>query len=79
MGGKILTAILKPNGQKFAALDGGPLFKFNESVSFYVECQDQEEVDYFWKMSHVKNLNSDGLKDKYGLLQIILKTIKQML
>lgn len=48
MVGKILTAIFELDGQRFMALDGGPSFKFNEAVSFYVECEDQDEVDYFW-------------------------------
>src|SRR5262245_37109846 len=48
MEGKVIHAEFELNGQKFMALDGGPLFKFNESVSFYVDCKDQEEVDYFW-------------------------------
>ena len=46
--GKVLTAIFELQGQRFMALDGGPIFKFNEAVSFYVECADQAEVDYFW-------------------------------
>jgi predicted 3-demethylubiquinone-9 3-methyltransferase (glyoxalase superfamily) len=57
-------------GQEFMALDGGPLFKFNESVSLFVSCEDQAEVDEYWS-----KLTSNGgqesqcgwLKDKYGL------------
>lgn len=57
-------------GQKFMALNGGPRFKFTEAISLYVDCEDQNEVDYFWD-----NLTADGgeesmcgwLKDKYGL------------
>src|SRR5262245_9031933 len=49
MEGKVIHAEFELKGQKFMALDGGPIFKFNESVSFYVDCADQEEVDYFWK------------------------------
>jgi predicted 3-demethylubiquinone-9 3-methyltransferase (glyoxalase superfamily) len=69
MEGKILTAIFELDGQRFMALDGGPLFKFNESVSFYVECEDQQEVDYFWnKLSAVLEAEQCGwLKDRYGL------------
>ena len=69
MTGKVLTAIFELNGQRFMALDGGPIFKFNEAVSFYVECEDQEEVDYFWgKLSAVPESEQCGwLKDKYGL------------
>ena len=69
MEGKILTAIFELNGQRFMALDGGPIFKFTEATSFYVECVDQEEVDYFWeKLSAVPESEVCGwLKDKYGL------------
>jgi predicted 3-demethylubiquinone-9 3-methyltransferase (glyoxalase superfamily) len=45
MEGQVLTAIFELDGQRFMALDGGPVFKFNETVSFYVECKDQDEVD----------------------------------
>src|ERR1051325_10562798 len=48
MEGKVIHGEFELNGQKFMALDGGPIFKFNESVSFYVDCKDQEEVDYYW-------------------------------
>ena len=76
MEGKVLTAIFELNGQRFMALDGGPIFKFNEAVSFYVECEDQDEVDYFWKrLSAVPEAEQCGwLKDKFGLSwQIIPK------
>src|SRR5882757_8297518 len=49
MGGKVLTSVFELEGQRFMALDGGPLFKFNESISFYVECETQEEVDNYWQ------------------------------
>ncbi len=69
MAGKIITAIFEINGQRFMALDGGPIFKFNEAVSFYVECEDQDEVDYFWnRLSAVSDSEQCGwLKDKFGL------------
>lgn len=69
MEGKVLTAIFELDGQRFMALDGGPLFKFNEAVSFYVECEDQEEVDYFWnKLSADPGAEACGwLKDQFGL------------
>ncbi len=47
--GSVLTVEFEIEGQKFVALNGGPLFKFNESISFVVNCETQEEVDYFWK------------------------------
>lgn len=82
MEGKILTAIFELNGQRFMALDGGPIFKFTEATSFYVECADQEEVDYFWgKLSAVLESEVCGwLKDKYGLSwQIIPKRMGELL
>jgi predicted 3-demethylubiquinone-9 3-methyltransferase (glyoxalase superfamily) len=68
--GSVLTIEFEIEGQKFVALNGGPLFKFNESISFVINCETQEEVDYFWG-----KLIADGgeesacgwLKDKFGL------------
>ncbi len=80
--GKILTAIFELDGQRFMALDGGPYFKFNEAVSFYVECQDQDEVDYFWnRLSAVPESEQCGwLKDKFGLSwQIIPRQMGDLL
>jgi len=82
MVGKVLTAIFELNGQRFMALDGGPVFKFNEAISFYVECEDQAEVDYFWeRLSAVPESEQCGwLKDKFGLSwQIIPKQMGQLL
>jgi len=45
--GSVLTIEFEIEGQKFVALNGGPLFKFNESISFVVNCEIQQEVDYF--------------------------------
>lgn len=82
MEGKIITAIFELAGQKFMALDGGPLFKFNEAISFEVGCEDQEEVDYFWeKLSAVSESEQCGwLKDKFGLSwQIIPRQLGELL
>jgi predicted 3-demethylubiquinone-9 3-methyltransferase (glyoxalase superfamily) len=82
MEGKILTVEFELNGQKFQALDGGPIFKFNEAVSFLVETKDQEETDYFWeKLSAVPESEQCGwLKDKFGLSwQIIPKRLGELL
>jgi predicted 3-demethylubiquinone-9 3-methyltransferase (glyoxalase superfamily) len=82
MAGKIITAIFDLNGQRFMALDGGPIFKFNEAVSFYVECRDQDEVDYFWnRLSAVPESEQCGwLKDKFGLSwQIVPKQLGELL
>jgi predicted 3-demethylubiquinone-9 3-methyltransferase (glyoxalase superfamily) len=82
MEGKVLTAIFELNGQRFMALDGGPLFKFTEAVSFYVECEDQAEVDHFWdSLSAVPEAEQCGwLKDAYGLSwQIVPKQMGELL
>jgi len=71
MEGKVLTGVFELNGQKFMALDGGPIFKFTEATSLLVECKDQKEIDYFWdKLTAGGDPNSQQcgwLKDKYGL------------
>jgi len=82
MEGKILTIEFELEGQKFQALDGGPLFKFNESISMMVDCRDQEELDYFWeKLSAVPEAEQCGwCKDKFGLVwQIIPKRLGELL
>lgn len=57
------------SGQPFMAISAGPLFKFNESISFMVSCDTQEEIDYYWeKLSAVPEAEQCGwLKDKFGL------------
>jgi Uncharacterized protein conserved in bacteria len=74
MGGKILTEVFELCGQQFIALDGGPIFKFNEAVSFTVQCKDQDEIDYFWeKLSAVPEAEQCGwVKDQFGLSWQIL-------
>src|SRR5881628_3321115 len=66
----VLTIEFELEGQKFVALNGGPQFKFNESVSFVVNCETQEEVDYFWKALTANGGEESAcgwLKDKFGL------------
>lgn len=67
--GRVITAVFELDGQRFMALDGGPIFKFTEAVSFFIECEDQDEVDYFWtRLSAVPESEQCGwLKDKFGL------------
>jgi predicted 3-demethylubiquinone-9 3-methyltransferase (glyoxalase superfamily) len=82
MEGKVLTAIFELNGLRFMALDGGPIFKFNEAVSFYVECEDQAEVDYFWmRLSADSQSEQCGwLKDRFGISwQIVPKQMGELL
>lgn len=76
--GSVLTIEFEIEGQKFTALNGGPQFKFNESVSFVVYCETQDEVDYFWQ-----KLTADGgqesecgwLRDKFGLSWQVTPTV----
>jgi predicted 3-demethylubiquinone-9 3-methyltransferase (glyoxalase superfamily) len=65
------------SGQPFMAISAGPLFKFNESISFMVYCDTQEEIDYFWgKLSAVPQAEQCGwLKDKFGLSWQIVPTV----
>jgi predicted 3-demethylubiquinone-9 3-methyltransferase (glyoxalase superfamily) len=82
MEGKVLTGIFELEGLRYMCLDGGPIFKFNESVSFMVACKDQEEIDYFWsKLSHIKESEQCGwCKDKFGLSwQIIPENMGELL
>lgn len=80
--GSVLTIEFSLNGNKFLALNGGPMFKFTEAVSFTVTCEDQKEIDYYWKA-----LTKGGqeqpcgwLKDKFGLSwQIVPKGISKLL
>jgi len=76
--GSVLTIEFEIEGQKFTALNGGPQFKFNESVSFVVNCKTQEEVDYFWeKLTAGGGQESEcgWLKDKFGLSWQVIPTV----
>jgi predicted 3-demethylubiquinone-9 3-methyltransferase (glyoxalase superfamily) len=80
--GSVMTATFQIEGQEFMALNGGPLFKFTEAVSFFVNCETQEEVDELWgKLSAGGSEGRCGwLKDKYGLSwQIIPSDLGKML
>jgi predicted 3-demethylubiquinone-9 3-methyltransferase (glyoxalase superfamily) len=81
--GSAMTVEFELEGQRFVGLNGGPIFKFTEAVSFAVSCETQEEVDYFWN-----KLTADGgaesqcgwLKDKFGLSwQIVPKILPELL
>ncbi len=75
--GTAMTVAFQLEGQDFLALNGGPIFKFNEAVSFIVDCKDQAEVDYYWeKLSAVPKSEQCGwLKDKFGLSWQIIPSI----
>jgi predicted 3-demethylubiquinone-9 3-methyltransferase (glyoxalase superfamily) len=78
MEGKVLTAVFELEGQRFMALDGGPFFKATGAVSFYVECESQEEVDYYWdKLTEggdPKAQQCGWLQDKFGFSWQIIPT-----
>jgi predicted 3-demethylubiquinone-9 3-methyltransferase (glyoxalase superfamily) len=71
MQGKVLSVQFELDGQHFMALNAGPVFKFNEAVSFQIYCKTQEDIDYYWeKLSQggdPKAQQCGWLKDKYGL------------
>jgi predicted 3-demethylubiquinone-9 3-methyltransferase (glyoxalase superfamily) len=80
--GKVISATFEMLGQKFIALNAGPMYKFNEAVSFFVSCDTQAEVDELWeKLSEGGSKGRCGwLKDKFGLSwQIIPKALGELM
>jgi len=80
--GKVLVATFELAGQQFMALNAEPMFKFNESVSFFVNCEGQEEVDYYWNhlLEGGQESQCGWLKDKFGLSwQIIPSALMRMI
>ena len=77
--GTVMTIEFELNGQAFTALNGGPVFKFNEAISFQVSCESQEEVDYYWdRLSEggdPKGQQCGWLKDKFGVSWQIVPTV----
>jgi len=69
--GSVMTVTFKLDGQPFTALNGGPIFKFNEAVSLQVYCSTQKEIDYYWERlgegGDPKARQCGWLKDKFGL------------
>jgi predicted 3-demethylubiquinone-9 3-methyltransferase (glyoxalase superfamily) len=75
--GTVMTISFSINGQSFTALNGGPIFKFNEATSLQIFCDTQEEIDYYWD-----NLSKGGeegqcgwLKDKFGFSWQVIPSI----
>jgi predicted 3-demethylubiquinone-9 3-methyltransferase (glyoxalase superfamily) len=75
--GSVMTVNFSLNGQPFMALNGGPIFEFNESVSFQIFCDSQEDIDYYWD-----NLTKGGaesqcgwLKDKFGVSWQVIPSV----
>ena len=82
--GSVMTVAFELDGQPFTGLNGGPVFKFNEAISFQIACETQDEVDYYWE-----KLSAGGdetaqqcgwLKDKYGVSwQVVPAVLIEML
>jgi predicted 3-demethylubiquinone-9 3-methyltransferase (glyoxalase superfamily) len=74
--GMVMTVEFELDGQRFVAINGGPEFKFDEAVSFAIECESQEEVDYYW--GRLGEGGEEGpcgwLKDRYGLSWQVVPT-----
>jgi predicted 3-demethylubiquinone-9 3-methyltransferase (glyoxalase superfamily) len=82
--GSVMTVAFELDGQPFTALNGGPVFKFNEAISFQVNCETQEEVDYYWEKLSAggdENAKQCGwLKDKYGVSwQVVPNALAEMI
>ena len=82
--GTIMTVAFELDGQAFTALNGGPLFQFNEAISFQIHCETQEEVDYYWeKLSEggdEKAQQCGWLKDKFGASwQVVPSVLAEMI
>jgi predicted 3-demethylubiquinone-9 3-methyltransferase (glyoxalase superfamily) len=77
--GSVMTVAFELEGQPFTALNGGPLFKFNEAISLQVYCKTQKEVDYYWdKLTAGGDTNAQQcgwLKDKYGVSWQVVPTV----
>ena len=74
--GMVLTVEFELDGQRFVGINGGPEFSFDEAVSFSIECETQEEVDYYWEKLTEGGAESQcgWLKDRYGLSWQVVPT-----
>jgi predicted 3-demethylubiquinone-9 3-methyltransferase (glyoxalase superfamily) len=80
--GSVMTVAFELDGQKFVALNGGPVFKFTEAISFVVNCETQEEVDRFWDRLSAggQPIQCGWLKDRFGVAwQIVPAVLPEML
>ncbi len=82
--GTVMVVAFELDGQAFTALNGGPLFRFNEAISFQVNCETQEEVDYYWeKLSEggdERARQCGWLKDKYGASwQVVPRVLPELI
>jgi predicted 3-demethylubiquinone-9 3-methyltransferase (glyoxalase superfamily) len=76
--GSVMVVEFQLEGQRFTALNGGPIFKFNEAVSLQVYCENQKEIDYYWERltegGDPKAQQCGWLKDRYGLSWQVVPT-----
>ena len=82
--GSVMTVAFELDGQAFTALNGGPVFKFNEAISLQVNCESQKEVDYYWTRLSAggdeKAQQCGWLKDRYGVSwQVVPDVLVEML
>ena len=80
--GSVMTIAFQLNGQDFLALNGGPIFKFSEAISFVVRCDSQDEIDFYWeKLADGGTIEQCGwLKHRYGLSwQVVPSNIGELL
>ena len=82
--GSVMTVRFELDGQTFTALNGGPIFKFNEAISLQINCETQEEVDDYWQKLSAggdpKAQQCGWLKDKYGLSwQVVPQVLIEMI
>jgi predicted 3-demethylubiquinone-9 3-methyltransferase (glyoxalase superfamily) len=75
--GSVMTIEFELAGQKFVALNGGPVFKFTEAISLVVNCDSQEEIDEYWKKLSAggQEVQCGWLKDRYGLSWQVVPTV----
>ena len=79
--GMVMTVRFELNGQRFVGINGGPQFKFDEAVSFQINCETQDEIDYYWqRLSEGGEEGPCGwLKDRYGLSWQVVPTVTEEL
>jgi predicted 3-demethylubiquinone-9 3-methyltransferase (glyoxalase superfamily) len=81
--GSVMVVIFELDGREFFALNGGPTFKFTEAISLAVQCENQEEIDYYWEKltsGGGKPVECGWLKDKYGLSwQVMPKKLGELM
>ena len=75
--GSVMTVAFELDGQEFTALNGGPIFKFTEAISFVVNCETQKEVDHFWEKLSAggHQVQCGWLKDRFGVSWQVVPTV----